>query len=147
MSELAGRLDAIWIKRAARGPMDAVERVRAVPERGLEANANQGGKRQVTLIEREVFDRLRDDLSPAVDPVQRRANLMVSGVRLAETRGRVLRVGSVRIRIHGETKPCERMDDAVAGLREALTPEWGGGVYGEVLDEGEIAVGDAVQWE
>ncbi len=89
MSELAGRLDAIWIKRAARGPMDAVERIRAVPERGLEANANQGGKRQVTLIEREVFDRLRDDLSPAVDPVQRRANLMVSGVRLAETRGRV----------------------------------------------------------
>ncbi len=147
MSKPAGRLDAIWIKRAARGPMDAVERVRAVPARGLEANANQGGKRQVTLIEREVFDRLRDDLSPAVRPVQRRANLMVSGVRLAETRGRVLRVGSVRIRIHGETKPCERMDDAVAGLREALTPEWRGGVYGEVLDESEIAVGNVVQWE
>jgi MOSC domain-containing protein YiiM len=126
--------------------MDAVERARAISDRGLEGNVDQGGARQVTLIEREVFDRLRDELSPAVDPAHRRANLLVSGVRLMETRGRVLQVGPVRIRIRGETRPCERMNEAVPGLRDALDPDWCGGVFGVILDDGEIGVGDPVTW-
>ncbi len=31
-------------------------------------------------------------------------------------------------------------------MREALMPDWRAGAYGEVLDDGEIAVGDAVRW-
>jgi MOSC domain-containing protein YiiM len=38
------------------------------------------------------------------------------------------------------------MDEALPGLREALRPNWRAGVYGEVLNDGEIAVGDPVQW-
>jgi hypothetical protein len=36
------------------------------------------------------------------------------------------------------------MDEAHQGLRAALSPEWRGGVYGEVLDDGAIAVGSEV---
>ena len=39
------------------------------------------------------------------------------------------------------------MDEAYEGLRAALDPHWGGGAFGEVLDDGDIAVGDAVSWE
>ena len=140
-----GELEAIWIKRAHKGPMDAVDRAQLVRDRGLEGNADQGGRRQVTLIEREVFERLKTEL-PSVEPVMRRADLLVSGVALAETREEILRVGEARIHIQGETRPCSRMDEACQGLREALSPEWRGGVYGVVLDDGEIVVGDTVRW-
>jgi MOSC domain-containing protein YiiM len=141
-----GRLEAIWIKRAHRGPMDPVVTGRLVSGRGLVGNADQGRRRQVTVIERERWDSLMQELGAAISPSTRRANLMVSGIQLARTRDRVLRVGRCRLRIAGETRPCEQMDEALPGLRQAMKKEWGGGVFAEVLDDGEIVVGDEVEW-
>jgi MOSC domain-containing protein YiiM len=142
-----GRLQAIWIKRMKRGPMDPVDEANLVAGRGIEKNANQGGKRQVTLIEQEIWEELMRNLDASLSPSARRANLLVNGISLAESHGRVLRIGSCRIQIYGETRPCERMDEALEGLREALKPNWGGGAYGEILDDGRIKIGDAVSWE
>ena len=142
-----GRLDAIWIKRAHRGKMDEVAEATAVAGQGLAGNVDRSRRRQITIIEREVWDRVMAELDADVAPSSRRANLMVSGVRLAETRGRTLRVGAVRLAIGGETTPCERMDEALPGLRDALRPHWGGGVFAQVLDDGIIAIGDQVKWD
>ena len=144
---MSGRLEAIWLKRMRLGPMDAVPDARLVAGRGLVGNANQGGRRQVTIIEREVWDALMRETGGALPPQTRRANLMVSGVPLARMRGRVLRVGGCRLRIYGETKPCERMEEALPGLRAAMFPEWRGGAFAEVLDDGTIGIGDDVAWE
>ena len=142
-----GRLEAIWIKRMKRGPMDPVPVANLVAGRGIEGNANQGGKRQVTLIEQEMWEEIMRGLGASVSPSARRANLMLNGIRLAESSGRVLRVGTCRIRIYGETRPCYKMDEAHMGLQEAMKPNWGGGAFGEVLDDGRIEVGDSVAWE
>lgn len=142
-----GRLEAIWVKRAHRGPMDPARRATLVAGRGIVGNADQGRRRQVTLIERETWERVMRETAGDADPSARRANLMLSGIALEETRDRVLRVGDVRLRIGGHTTPCERMDEAVPGLRNAMRPRWGGGAFAEVLDDGGIAVGDAVEWE
>jgi MOSC domain-containing protein YiiM len=142
----AGRLESIWIKRFKRGPMDPVRSAELVAGRGIVGNTNQGGKRQVTIIAREAWDDVTRELGTDVPPDARRANLLVSGIELANTRGRMLRVGACRVRVYGETKPCWQMEEAHAGLQAALQPDWRGGVFGEVLDDGEIRVGDRVEW-
>lgn len=143
---MTGKLEKIWIKRARRGPMDAKEHATLVAGKGLRNNANQAGKRQVTIIEKEVWARHMKELNADLDPATRRANLMVSGMPLADSRGRILQVGNCRLRILGETKPCERMDEALPGLKEVMWDDWGGGAYAEVLDDGEISVADVVEW-
>ena len=144
----AGRLEAIWRKRARRGPMDRVGRALLVAGEGLEGNADRGGKRQVTVLAREAWEAaLAAAGAPPLDPSARRANLLVSGLALAGSRGRVLRVGPARIQVVGETRPCERMDEAFPGLRAALGPDGRGGVHGVVLEGGEVREGDAVSLE
>jgi MOSC domain-containing protein YiiM len=144
---MTGKLDAIWVKRAHRGRMDPVPTAMLVANQGIVGNANQGGRRQVTLIEREVWNRLMQQLGAAADPSQRRANLMLSGIALKDSRGRILRIGGTRIQIMGETKPCERMEEAVSGLRSAMYEDWQGGAFGIVLEDGQIGIGDDVAFE
>lgn len=124
--------------------MDPVTEATLVDGRGLDGNANQGGRRQVTIISLERWRQIATALGASLDPSVRRANLLVSGIDLENTRGAVLRVGGCRLRINGETRPCERMEQAHPGLRAAMEPNWGGGAYAEVLDAGFITVGDAV---
>lgn len=142
-----GQIVAIWIKRFHRGPMDPAQEAELIAGQGIRGNADQGSRRQVTLIEEEVWQELMTRLGGDLPPATRRANLLLRGVRLADSRGQVLAVGPVRIRIYNETKPCELMDEALPGLREAMYPEWRGGAYGEVLVGGVLRVGDTARWE
>jgi MOSC domain-containing protein YiiM len=145
-AEPAGILEAVWIKRFHRGPTDPTDRARLIKSHGLEGNVRQGRHRQVTIIEAEEWSRLMQEIGGSLDPSSRRANLMVRGLPLKESRNRTLQIGAARIRILGETKPCERMEQACPGLRDAMHPEWRGGAFGEVLEPGEIALGDEVSW-
>jgi MOSC domain-containing protein YiiM len=142
-----GELRAIWLKRSRRGPMDPVETAELNVDGGLVGDANPGGRRQLTIIERERWEDALSELGERVDPSARRANLMVEGVDLRETRGRVLRIGDCRLQIQGETKPCHRMDEARQGLQAALRPDWRGGAFATVLSGGDLRVGQAAAWE
>jgi MOSC domain-containing protein YiiM len=141
-----GKLDAIWVKRAHRGPMDARLTARLVAGKGVADSADRSRTRQVSLIEREVWEALMQQTGANASPASRRANLMISGLALANSRGRLLKIGSTVLRIGGETKPCERMDEVVSGLRALMYPDWHGGAFAQVVEGGEIALGDAVEW-
>lgn len=143
----AGVLERIWIKRAKNGPMDFVPQAALVREKGLVGNANQGGRRQVTIIEAERWAEHMQALDASIEPSKRRANLLIRGCDLRNSRGRVLRIGRVRFEIAGETKPCHAMDEVWQGLQAAMRPDWGGGAFARVLDDGVISVGDGVSWE
>lgn len=138
------RLEQIWIKRMKRGPMDPVSRAQLKAGRGIVGNANQRGKRQVTLLSHRHWLELTSSLAEPIDPQKRRANLLISDVDLRDSRGKVLAIGAVRIRLFGDTRPCEQMEAAAPGLQAAMSIPYGGGAFGEVLDDGEIAVGDPV---
>ena len=125
--------------------MDPVEAAALDAMAGLVGNANRGRRRQVTIIARERWNELMRDLGARLPPSTRRANLMVSGIDLQNSRGRILRVGSARLQINGETKPCEQMEAAHAGLQALMRERWGGGVFAEVIESGEIRVGDVVE--
>jgi MOSC domain-containing protein YiiM len=142
-----GRIEAIWIKRAHRGPMDAVVEAELIEGKGVAGNVDRSRRRQVTLLERESWERCMAETNGAADPSRRRANILVSGIRLAHTRSRVLRIGDARLAIGGELTPCERMEEVHAGLQAALSVEWGGGVFAQVVTAGFIRVGDHVDWE
>jgi len=144
---MPGEVVTIWLKRFKRGPMDPVLFAEAVPGRGLAGNANQDGKRQITLIEESRWAEACAELGIDVSPTARRANVMLRGVDLENSRGRTLRIGPARVRIYNETRPCERMDEAQQGLRAALGTRWRAGVYGEIVEGGVIRVGDVVEWE
>jgi MOSC domain-containing protein YiiM len=127
--------------------MDPVSSGELVAGHGLRGSANYGGRRQVTIIAAERWVDIVNRLGADVDPIVRRANVLVSGIELADTRDRVLRVGSCRLRIGGETRPCERMEEAHPGLQEVMRADWGGGAWAQVETGGTLHVGDTVEWE
>ena len=101
----------------------------------------------MTIISQERWAELMDALGADLSPSARRANVMVSGLNLENSRGRVLRLGTTRLLINGETRPCEQMEAAHAGLQQLMKERWGGGAFAEVVEGGEIRVGDDVQWD
>lgn len=72
-----GRLEAIWIKRFRRGPMDASAQATLRAQRGLVGNADQGRRRQVTLMEQERWQALMETVGASLSPAARRANLLL----------------------------------------------------------------------
>jgi MOSC domain-containing protein YiiM len=142
-----GQIVAIFLKRFHGGPMDSQETAELVPGVGLKGSADRGGRRQVTLVSIERWLELMKQVGSDLGPGARRANLVLSNVNLENSRGRVLRIGSSRLRIGGETRPCEQMEDAAPGLQQAMRERWGGGVFAEVLTAGTVAVGDHVSWD
>ena len=141
-------LRAIYLKRAHRGPMDAVPRASMRAQAGLEGNVEQRSRRQITLVEEERWEHFMQTLGGQHPASARRANLVVRGIDLSAGHGgRLLRIGAYRIRILGETKPCERMEALLPGLEQAMYPRWGGGAFGVAVDDGDIRVGDPVAWD
>jgi MOSC domain-containing protein YiiM len=144
--EVQGEVLRLWLKRFKRGPMDPVLFAEAVAGRGLLGNKDQGGKRQITIVDETRWSDACRELGIAVDPVERRANVLLRGIDLYLQRGRLLRIGGCVVRLYNETRPCERMDEAEEGLRKALGPEWRAGAYGEIVEGGVIRIGDGASW-
>ncbi|MEZ6185191.1 MAG: MOSC domain-containing protein [Planctomycetota bacterium] len=141
----SGSLRAIYVRPSSRTPVKRVERAQAEAGQGLVEDHAGGGKRQVTLLSQEAWDAACAELGQTLDPGLRRANLVVQGVDLGAAIGKELTVGAVRIKVVGETKPCQLMDDQAPGLHDALRPACRGGVFGQILEGGELEPGQPVR--
>ena len=142
-----GTLQGIWVKEVRGEPMTAVDEAQALAGQGFDGGVGEASTRQVTVLAAEAWADVEATLGMSVDPALRRANLLVAGLELAGTTGRVLRVGDLRLEITGETKPCHQMDSAVVGLWAALELDWRGGAHGVVLGDATVRMGDPVGWD
>ena len=125
--------------------METLDQASVSVATGIEGDAR--GKlrgRQVTVLAQEAWDAACREVGQALPWTTRRANILVTGLELANTTGKTLRIGDLSLAITGETDPCERMEDQASGLKAALTPDWRGGVTCRVTSDGAIHVGDAV---
>ena len=144
----AGRVLAIARRNRTRAPMETLDDTTITVAAGIDGDCRGAlPKRQVTLLTREGWEAACAALGEDLPWTTRRANILVEGLALAATEGRTVHIGDVALRITGETDPCMRMEEQAAGLREALAPEWRGGVTCEVTRGGAIAVGDSARLE
>ena len=139
-------VESLWVKRAHRGVLDAHPAVELIEGAGVQESADRGGKRQVTVLSAEAWEAACREIGRELDPILRRANVLVRGLDFEATRGRVLELGEARLEIWGETVPCKLMEETAPGLLKALLPHWRGGAFGTVTRGGAVRVGDAVRW-
>jgi MOSC domain-containing protein YiiM len=102
------------------------------------------GDRQVTVMTTESWNAACTELDRHLHWTVRRANILISGVDLENTKGNLLKIGNFMLEITGELKPCHRMDEQKDGLTKALTPNWRGGVMCKILSEGIVNENDKV---
>lgn len=134
--------------------MEVLDRVAVARELGLRGDfrgairPGKSGRRQVSLLEAASWDAALAELGASIPWQERRANLLVAGLRLPREAGRIIAIGpTLRIETTCECDPCSRMEEIAPGLKAALLPDWRGGVLGRVIADGEIAVGDEVRIE
>ena len=143
-----GRLDLILVRPARRAEPVRLERVRALPGRGLagdhRAERLSDSPRQVTLIQAEHLPVVTALSGEAATPERLRRNLVVSGVNLVALKERRFRIGGVVFEGSGLCHPCSRMEEAFGpGGYNAVRGH--GGILARVLEEGEIRVGDLLE--
>ncbi len=141
----SGIVCAIAFRPTDSDPMREIEKCRVLVNRGLELENRPPGRRSLTLLSRESWSDTCRDLGADLPWWLRRANLLVEGLDLAATVGHTVEIGAIRVYIHDETRPCKLMDEQHEGLRAALKGEFRGGVFGQVLNEGIIRIGDEIR--
>ncbi len=142
MAQLLG----IATRAKKRAEMQLLQSAQVSLENGV-ANDFRGkpGKRQVTILTQEGWQTACTEAGVELPWSERRANLLIAGLDLEACGGAVIRIGAVKLLITRETDPCQRMEEAHPGLYEGMAKHWRGGVCCQVLEAGQIAVGDKVE--
>jgi hypothetical protein len=143
-----GSVEAIYIAGMAAEPMQSLQRVRAIHGKGLDGDRHVIGTgtfpsgppgSALTLIAVEVCE----SFDPPLGPDEHRRNLVVRGIDVNALVGHDFRVGNVRCRGMRLCEPCTVVQ-RYAG-RPVLRPlVHRGGLRADILEDGEISVGDPV---
>ena len=143
-----GRVEWIGIRPARGEAMEALDSVAVTPGKGLEGDRFKGretSKRQVTLIQKEHLHAIASCLQrEAIAPEVFRRNIVVSGLNLLALKGKQFRIGSVVLEYTGLCHPCSKMETSLGpGGYNAMRGH--GGITTQVVEAGDIALGDEVQ--
>lgn len=149
-----GILRSIWISPAACASLFSLAEVRVVPDRGLEGDRYflgcgtfstwPGGGRAVTLIAEEALDAIRVEHGLDLGEGRSRRNLVTSGIDLDDLQDRTFRIGTAVFRGVRPCHPCQHLEGITeGGVLAALKDR--GGFRADVIEEGVIHIGDAIE--
>ncbi len=149
-----GSVHSIHIAAVASEPTTSVDEARAVPGKGLEGDryfqgtgtysGRPGPDRELTLIEIETIEALERDYQMKIEPGQARRNIVTRGVPLNHLVGLEFSVGEVRLRGLRLNEPCNHLASLTEDkVKHGLVHR--GGLRAQILTEGVIRPGDAIQ--
>lgn len=151
-------LEAICVARTASAPMESLNEVEAIAGAGLSGDRYSAGigfysprptdpgAREVTLIEVEVLDRLRQEHGLELGATEHRRNLTTRGVRLRGLLGKRFHIGGVVLEGIRDCPPCEHLEDLVG--KPVMRPlVESGGLRARVVEGGTLHVRDVIEIE
>jgi MOSC domain-containing protein YiiM len=144
-----GVVEALAIAASTGEPTQLLDSARALPGQGLEGDRHVLGTgtfpsgmpgSALTLIEAEVCE----SFDPPLEPSQHRRNVVTRGIDLNGLVGHEFTIGAVRCRGMRLCEPCTVVQrHAGRPVLRALVHR--GGLRADILDDGEIKVGDSVR--
>ena len=148
-----GKVESIYIATAARGPMQAVAEVAAIPGVGLAGDRyalklgtfyKADPDRELTLIEAEAIEALRRDYQVELSAGEARRNIVTRDVPLNHLVGREFSIGEVRIRGLRLCEPCGHLQNVIGKpVIKGLLHR--GGLRAQILTPGTVHAGDEVR--
>jgi MOSC domain-containing protein YiiM len=149
-----GKLLSINITKAEGGEMITVDKVQAVPGKGLEGDRyyaineslseNSEPETEITLIEIEAIEALQTEQGIQLSPKDARRNLVTRQVPLNHLVDKEFQVGEVILRGEELCEPCQHLakmtqPDVLPGLIHR------GGLRADILQGGTIHKGDIIE--
>ena len=149
-----GSLVSIHIAPGSSAPTTTLAEARVVPGKGIEGDRYFNGVgtwsklpgtgREVTLIELEAIEAIKQESGLEIAPKDSRRNLVTRGVPLNHLVGREFKIGSARFKGMRLCEPCDHLQGLTKqGVKGALLHR--GGLRTEVLQEGIIRAGDTIE--
>jgi len=142
-----GRVEGIFVTPEHSALPAPVERVRAFAGRGLDGNRYlfdeaEPGK-ALTLIAAEALERLEAEQGIALSAAASRRNVLTRGIDVNALVGRRFTIGEVECIGVELCEPCSDLERlTVPGVIKGLVHQ--AGLNADILNDGEIAVGDPV---
>lgn len=144
---MEGRVEGIFITPVHGELPQPVERVTAVAGRGLDGNryfaedAEPG--RALTLVAAEAVEAMEAEHGISLEPRETRRNVVTRGVDVNALVGKRFRIGDVECEGVELCEPCSHLESLTKpGIIKGLVHR--GGLNADILEGGEISVGDPV---
>ena len=139
---MPGLVEAIHVSPAKSELPHAVESVNVTAE-GVEGD-RYFGARDLTLIEAEALEGLREDTGLELSPAEVRRQVLTRGVPLNDLVGKTFTVGGVECVGQEWCEPCNHLQGLTyPGVLRGLVHR--GGLRADIVSGGRIAVGDEVK--
>lgn len=145
MPDASHKVLKLWIRPADGCPLEERDALTVESGRGIVGDHTFGRLRHVTLVFEDDWNAAARAIGKDVDPIGRRANVLVSGGGGVRYLGSTIRLGDVTLEIKGITEPCPVMDRAAPGMTEALKPEGRAGIWGRAVRGGTVRCNDSLE--
>jgi len=148
---MGGAVVKIFVAPAGGAAMQPVEEIHAVAGQGIEGDryADRHGywtevdECQVTLIEAECLEEIRDKTGVSVEDGEHRRNIVTRGIQLDSLLGKRFQVGTAVLEYDRPRPPCGYIEKLTEpGMTRALVGR--GGICARVVGSGVIRPSDPI---